>query len=186
MIAIVHPLGPRTRTEIVDHLHSLSAEDRRLRFGVPAPDIMLQRYADSLDFDRDAVFGVRDDRGTLTGMTHVAPLPDGAELGLSVRPSERGQGLAQAMFSRAILHARNRGWAELYMHCLAENAAMMHIARKNGMRIVIDGPERDAFLALPPATPLSVGEEFYQGQLVLFDRTLRNVMRQARLSTLAA
>jgi hypothetical protein len=84
------------------------------------------------------------------------------------------------MFRRATLHARNRGFGELYMHCLSENATMMHIARKAGMRIVIDGADRDATLALPPATPLSVGEEIYQGQLVLLDLALRNTFAGAR------
>ncbi|MFP5405725.1 MAG: GNAT family N-acetyltransferase, partial [Gammaproteobacteria bacterium] len=65
-------------------------------------------------------------------------------------------------------------------HCLSENAAMMHIARKARMRIVLDGPDRDVWLSLPPATPVSVGEEFRQGQLVLLDWTLRRAVQQGR------
>ena len=180
MATIVHPLSPSSRPEILAHLLALAPEDRRLRFGVPLADETIAGYVARLDFDRDAVFGVRDDDGHLVGVTHVATLDDAVELGLSVNATQRGRGLAQAMFRRATLHARNRGFGELYMHCLSENATMMHIARKAGMRIVIDGADRDATLALPPATPLSVGEEIYEGQLVLLDLALRNAFAGAR------
>ena len=171
--AIVHPLSASRRPEILEHLLRLAPEDRRLRFGVAVPDATIAAYVDRIDFERDAVFGVHDDAGALVGVTHVARCDEAVELGLSVHAEQRGRGLAQAMFRRAILHARNRGVGELFMHCLSENAVMMHIARKAGMRIVIDGADRDASLALPPATPLSVGKEFYEGQLVLLDWALR-------------
>jgi RimJ/RimL family protein N-acetyltransferase len=177
---VVHPLSASSRPEILTHLVALSPEDRRLRFGVPVSDEAIAGYVERLDFDRDAVFGVRDDDGALVGFTHVARLDSGVELGLSVHASQRGRGLAQAMFRRAALHARNRGVGELFMHCLSENAAMMHIARKAGMRILIDGSDRDASLSLPPATPQSVGEEFYEGQLALLDWTLRAAVARAR------
>ena len=37
------------------------------------------------------------------------------------------------------------------MHCLSENGAMMHLARKQGMLIVTEKGESDARLELPPA-----------------------------------
>ena len=177
---IVHPLAAASRPEILEHLLALTPEDRRLRFGTPSADESIARYVESIDFARDTVFGIYDDMNALVGMTHVAQLDDAVELGLSVHPSRRREGLAQTMFRRAALHARNRGIGELYMHCLSENAAMMHIARKSGMRIVLDGSDRDAWLALPRATPITVGEEFRQRQLVLLDRTLRNAVRATR------
>jgi len=69
------------------------------------------------------------------------------------------------------------------MHCLAENAAMMHIAREAGMRIVIDGSDRDASLPLPPATVLSVGTEYCEGQLFLLDWALRASVPHAPQAT---
>ena len=178
-MTIVYPLSPDKRGDLKEHLIELSHEDRRLRFGGPTSDDTIAGYVENIDFTRDAVFGIRDDAGRLIASAHVAHLEDVVELGLSVQQARRGLGLAQALMRRAMLHARNRGIRELYMHCLAENAAMTHISRKAGMRIVIDGPERDAWLSLPPATPMSVGEEFRQGQLVLLDWTLRRVARRA-------
>lgn len=177
---VIYPLAENDRDEIIEHLLSLSAGDRRLRFGTPTSDSAVAHYVEGIAFGHDAVFGVRDENDTLVGMTHVAQAVELAELGLSVAEVQRGRGLAQAMFRRAALHARNRGIRELYMHCLAENAVMMHVARKAGMRIVIDGPERDAWLALPRATPLSIGEELQASQLMLFDFALRSVVRNLR------
>lgn len=185
-MSIVHPLSAASRPEIIEHLVALPPEDRRLRFGAPSADEGIARYVRGIDFEHDTVFGIRDEANVLVGVTHVAQLDDAVELGLSVHPSRRGEGLAQTMFQRAALHARNRGIAELYMHCLSENAAMMHIARKSGMRIVIDGSDRDAWLALPPATPMSVGEEIRQQQLVLLDWTVRSVVRATRERPLMA
>lgn len=175
---VVYPLGNDSRTQVLEHLLRLAPNDRRLRFGVPLLDESIAGYVARLDFGRDAVFGVRDDAETLVGVTHVARLDDAVELGLSVDAAHRGRGIAKAMFRRAKLHARNRGFRQLFMHCLSENAAMMHIAREGGMRIVIDGTDRDASLSLLPATPLSFGAEFYEGQLMLLDWTLRTA-RQA-------
>lgn len=182
---VVYPLGDDSRTQVLEHLLRLSPHDRRLRFGVALAEESIAGYVAGLDFTRDAVFGVRDDAGKLVGVTHVARLDDAVELGLSVDAAHRGRGIAKAMFRRAKLHARNRGLRQLFMHCLSENAAMMHIAREAGMRIVIDGTDRDASLSLPPATPLSVGAEFYEGQLVLLDWTLRTA-RQTQGSRDAA
>jgi len=170
---VVYPLSPDSRPQVLEHLLRLSSEDRRLRFGVSVSEETIAGYVEKLDFSRDAVFGVRDDLRSLVGFTHVAQLDEAVELGLSVDALHRGRGIAQAMFRRALLHARNRGVRQLFMHCLSENAAMMHISREAGMRIVIDGPDRDASLSLPPATALSVGTEYYEGQLVLLDWALR-------------
>ncbi|MDT3678475.1 MAG: GNAT family N-acetyltransferase [Burkholderiaceae bacterium] len=170
---VVYPLSPDSRPQVLEHLLRLSSEDRRLRFGVSVSDETIAGYVEKLDFSHDAVFGVRDDLRALVGFTHVAKLDDAVELGLSVDAPHRGRGIAQAMFRRALLHARNRGVRQLFMHCLAENAAMMHISREAGMCIVIDGSDRDASLSLPPATALSVGTEYYEGQLVLLDWALR-------------
>lgn len=177
---VVYPLSAASRPRILEHLVRLSPSDRRLRFGVACSDEAIAAYVERLDFERDAVFGVSDAEDLLVGITHLARVDDVAELGLSVSEARRGSGFAQAMFRRALLHARNRGFRELCMHCLSENAAMVHIARKAGMHILIDGTDRDAWLALPPATPVTFGEEIFEGQLVLLDWALRGAFPPAR------
>ncbi len=178
MPGLVHALGESSREELITHFERLDMRDRGLRFGHAVSTERLRAYIEGIDFERDTVFGVRDDDGSLCGVTHLACWPDAAELGLSVLAPLRGQGIAQAMFNRAVLRARNRGTIELFMHCLAENSAMMHIARKAGMKVVVEHAEGDACLELAPADAFSVGKEIYQGQLVLLDCALRARMPQ--------
>ncbi|HYF59205.1 MAG TPA: GNAT family N-acetyltransferase, partial [Burkholderiaceae bacterium] len=154
------------------HFASLADDDLRTRFGRRPDAEWLRLYVEGIDFARDSVLGVRD--GTrLVGVTHVALFEGAAELGLSVVPSHRRRGIAAAMFERGVLHARNRGVVELFMHCLSENQAMRRIARNAGMRILVEGGDTDAWIELPPATPFTLGRELVAHQLTLVDLALR-------------
>ena len=150
------------REALTQHFLALGAEDRRLRFGATLTDDAIRALEERIDFDRDEIFGIAGDDLSLLAVVHVAFYPEGrAELGLSVLPQARGQGLGNALFSRAVMHLVNRGVREVFVHCLTENGAMMHLARRNGMRVARDGPETDAYLALPRATAGSVIAEWF-------------------------
>ena len=60
------------------------------------------------------------------------------------------------------------------MHFLNENTAVVHIARKFGMRIVAKAGEADAHLELPPASPGSIASEFVTDRLALYDYALKS------------
>lgn len=152
------------RPRLLAHFLALGPEDRRLRFAAPLADEAIARYVDRIDFARDCVFAVHDDDLRQVAVVHVA-LGDGApELGLSVLPGWRGHGLGDALFRRAVTWLRNRAAGGVYVRCLAENAAMMHLARKNGMRIVHEGPETDGRLELESPTPDSYMAEWIEDQ----------------------
>ena len=157
-------LGPADRAAITRHFLALGPDDRRLRFGASLSDDAVRTLEERIDFDRDEIFGIAGDDLRLEAVVHVAFYPGKAELGLSVLPGSRGRGLGNALFSRAVMHLVNRGVREVFVHCLAENGAMMHLARKNGMRVVHDGGETDAYLALPRATAASVLAEWIWDQ----------------------
>lgn len=170
----VHRLAEASsRPKLREHFLSLDANDVRLRFGAQLGPDAIAAYVDGIDFDTDAVFGVYDDELGLAAAAHVAFGPDGAELGVSVVPGFRSRGIGSALFARAIEHARNRFVTRMYMHCLSENAAMMHIARKSGMKICVDTGEADAFLKLAPADQASLSGELMDQQLALFDYALK-------------
>jgi hypothetical protein len=59
------------------------------------------------------------------------------------------------------------------VHCLSENAAMMHLARKNGMRIVYSGAESDGRLQLPQPTPQSHFSEWLEDWCATLVRVTR-------------
>ena len=134
----IQRLGDRSRASYASHLSALPRDDVRLRFGAPLGREGIDAYVARIDFDTDAVFAAHDDRLEPAGVAHVGIVDGTAELGVSVLPGHRGRGLGGALVARACEYARNRRIGRLWMHHLAENAAMMRIARRVGMAIVVD------------------------------------------------
>jgi RimJ/RimL family protein N-acetyltransferase len=164
----IRELTERDRRRLLMHFLSLTGEDRRLRFGSPLSDEALTRYVQHIDFHRDVLFGAYDDTLTLIGVAHLSFVPRdafpaianvtagkfGAELGLSVRSSERGEGIGAALLKRAEVRCRNEGIDTIFMHCLLDNQAMIHVARKAGMEIHTGQGGMDACLKLAPDRPV--------------------------------
>jgi GNAT superfamily N-acetyltransferase len=173
------------RETLERHLLALGEEDRRLRFGVPLPDQAVRDYVARIEFERDAVIGVFDDSLQLAAAAHLARCGGFAELGISVLPDWRGRGAGAALLARSHTHARNWGIRVLFMHCLSENGAMMHLARKQGMRIVTDHGETDAWLELPPADASSYAAQLLAERLGLFDFALKRQLQAVRSITCA-
>jgi RimJ/RimL family protein N-acetyltransferase len=169
---LVHVLSVADRDALHQHFASLDTLDLRMRFGRTPDADWLRLYVDGIDFARDAVLGVRDG-AVIAGVAHVALFDGAAELGLSVLPSHRRLGIATALFDRGVLHARNRGIIELFIHCLSENQAMRRIARKADMRILVEGVDTDAWIELAPPTPFTLGQEQFARHLTLIDLAIR-------------
>ncbi len=166
-------LDESARPELRAHFLALGSEDRRLRFGIMARDAAIERYADNLDFGRDAVFGVQGDGRRLDGITHLALEKNHAEIGVSVLHTARGRGIGTALVSRAALHARNQNIDVLYMQCLSENRAIMRIAASLGMRIVTEAGQSEGRLSLPSANARSMLREMVEDRIALCDAALR-------------
>ena len=176
----IRELWPSERPELYEHFLSLGAEDRRLRFGAPLGDATVRDYVSRIDFGHDALFGVLDDELRLLGVAHVARSATFAELGISVLAGFRGRGIGSALLARAHLRARNWGMGALFMHCLTENAAMMRLARRQGMDLVTQAGEADAWLKLPPADAGSHFGEVFAQRVALFDYALKSQTANAR------
>jgi GNAT superfamily N-acetyltransferase len=169
----VRELSRLHRASLEPHFLALDGEDRRLRFGMALKDEAVRAYVAGIDLERDAVFGVYDDALHLIGAAHVARSDGHAELGVSVLPGHRGRGIGGALLARAHLRARNWGVRALFMHCLTENGAMMHLARKQDMEIVVESGEADAWLRLSPADASSHFGEVFAQRVALFDYALK-------------
>ena len=180
MQTVTRELNSLERGKLLAHLLALGHEDRRLRFGLPASDDTIADYVARIDFSRDALFGVFDDELNLAGAAHLARAEEHAELGVSVLPAHRGRGIGGALLERAHTHARNWGIGTLFVHCLTENGAMMHLARKQGMRIAAASGEADAHLALSPASPASFAQALLAERVGLFDYALKSQFDAAR------
>ena len=187
MLHHVHRLSDRHRGALKRHFLQLDPLDRQLRFGAPLGDTGIRAYLDNLDFTTSDVFAVFDDALNIVGAMHVAYDDASAEMGLSVVSAKRGQGIGNSLFERATLRLSNRFVRTVTMHCLRENDAIMHLARKNGMRIVTDGAEADAWLELPHANPASVANEWMSERFAILDysRKIRSRATQRLLRALA-
>ncbi|MBU3592986.1 GNAT family N-acetyltransferase [Polynucleobacter sp. 71A-WALBACH] len=181
----VRELHANHRDEILRHFLLLNEEDRRLRFGTQTPDEVIHHYVESLDFDKDTLFGSFDSQLNLIGMAHLAYLPKAkglpvaAEFGVSVLPDGRGQGIGTALLARAAVHSRNTRIETLFVHCLANNRAMMHLAQKAGMRVEYAYGDADAYLKLPPANPGTFVEEATNEQWADFDYAVKENFKRS-------
>jgi len=148
MTLAVHRLDEGVRPTLLAHFFALSMNDRALRFGRPLANAVIAAYVDGIDFVRDAVFGIRDDRNELVGIAHMAFEGDSAEIGLSVLSDHRRHGLARALLERAAAYARCRAIRELLAHFVARNTPVMRLVRRFGMKVVTRSGEVDARLEL--------------------------------------
>jgi len=125
-------LSEQDRNAASRHLHALDSNDRYARFGSPLGNEALRRYVDSLDFVRHALFGVvcrkGDLRDELAGLLHLVPCGHQAELGASVLPDYRGQGLASALFAAALGHCRHHAIPQIV--CVSGHPAVPRISRR--------------------------------------------------------
>lgn len=181
----VRELHAGYKDEILGHLLQLNDEDRRLRFGTQTPDEVIARYVEHLDFKKDTVFGIFDNNLKLIGMAHLAYLPEtkgetrAAEFGVSVLPEGRAQGLGTALLQRSAVHSRNTRIETLYVHCLASNKAMMHLAQKAGMRVEYANGDADAYLKLSPASPATIVEEAANEQWADLDYAMKSNLKKS-------
>jgi GNAT superfamily N-acetyltransferase len=173
MQILIRELSRLERPALERHFLALDAQDRRLRFGVPLNDFAIRGYVARIDFERDALFGVSGDDLHLFGAAHLGRAYGYAELGISVLEGRRSRGIGGALLARAHLRARNWGVRALFMHCLTENGAMMRLARKQGMAIVTESGESDAWLELPPADAATHFGEVFEQRAALFDYALK-------------
>jgi RimJ/RimL family protein N-acetyltransferase len=163
------------RPRILSHLQALPAHDRYLRFGFAASAAQIARYVDLINFTQDDAFGVFNRRLDLIALAHLANLPGAreAEFGVSVLPSARGRGYGSRLFDRAMLEARNRGVDALVIHALAENTAMLRIARRAGAIVEREGGDTLARLRLPPDDLRSHLDAFFESSAAEVDFHLK-------------
>lgn len=177
----VRSLAQRHRARLREHLLALDEHDRYLRFGYAASDIQIELYVDTLDFERDEVFGIFNRRLQLIAMAHLAYAPAPqikdqaamAEFGASVSKRARGRGLGARLFDHAILHARNRHINKLFIYALSENSAMLKIARNAGATVERSGADSEAWLTLPPDDIASQVGEVVESQAAEWDYQMK-------------
>lgn len=173
------------RQEVIKHLLSLDREDLRLRFGYTPTDAIVEKYVtDTWNKDGHRWFGIyHPDYDGVVATIHVAQMEDdAAEFGFTVLKELRGHGLGDTLFKRGALWAKARCIKHVFMHCLSENKAVQHIARKNDMKVVsLGGGESEADVTLPTDYTALLNEVMVD-RIAVYDMLAVN--HQKMLSTL--
>lgn len=177
---LARKLSVLDKDKITSHLQTLQGDDRRLRFGAMVNDDYIANYVNK-SFEQDSMwFGINHIDGYLVATCHAAIINDQAELGCSVDEDYRGLGYAQSMFDRAVTWLRAKGITDVCMHCLSENGAMKHIARKNDMAVITEGGESDANVQLKPPTPMVLVADQYADRIAVYDMAFKNNIKMMR------
>jgi GNAT superfamily N-acetyltransferase len=147
---IIRRLSEVDRADVLAHFGALPQEDQRLRFGHAAGDV-ISNYVSDIDLLRDHLFAAHDAQGRIVGLAHVPMRRNVAELGLSILPAARRQGLGRALARHALQAAARAGARAFRIHFASSNEAMRRIAASLGMRVGRDGSDLVAQLPLAAA-----------------------------------
>lgn len=172
---LVRKLLIHERPLFVEHLKRLTPNDRQFRFAqAHVSNDTIDRYVAGIAAD-DLILGSFIDEN-LVGAAHVAFAGDLAEVGVSVDPDHRTEGIGAELFQRAARWARNRRAGRLYTLCQSDNRSMMALATKLGMTIHRESGTAEAFLALAPPDLLTVSDELSVGMHTVI-RDWADIMR---------
>ena len=166
-------------------LKDIQGDDRRLRFGHMLPDPGVEDYIENtfkkygtsdmwfiVDVESPETFGRKV---IATCHVHYDTKTSTAELGLTVGPDYRNKKIGQELFTRGITWARMRGAETIFMHCLSENRAIQHIAKKGGMTVVtIDPSEKESTITVKKNPVVAGFEDTIFEQMAVYDMVVRN------------
>jgi RimJ/RimL family protein N-acetyltransferase len=147
--------------EYAGWMKKLDRDTRALYFGAPYGDEQIDDLVNKIVEKSDLHhFLVAEYKGAWIGTIHIAEVNDKeVEFGFVVDPEHRGNGIADRMMNEALLWTRNRGFSQLYMHCLSWNAPIKRLCIKHGMELHTESGETDTVLDLEPADFQSYTEE---------------------------
>jgi GNAT superfamily N-acetyltransferase len=145
--------------DLRQHLKRLDAESRHARFGHAVSDDFIDAYVDTAHRLGTAIFGAYVD-GVLRGVAELRPvsasLPGAAEGALTVEAAFQDRGIGKALMARLLDAAKNRGYPNLYMICLRDNARMRHLAHEAGARLTYEQGGVTGHVSAPPPSPVTL------------------------------
>jgi len=155
-------------------LQEQDTDTQQIYFGSAGPGIieslMLRIEAES---DRHTFLVAANCEGWL-GTLHIAEVTSAqVEFGLIVHREYRGLGIGDDLLTQGITWARNRGYNELFMHCLTHNSAIRHLCDKHGLEPRNLGGDTETKVALAPATWITLNQELVTRQRNLFYMALQ-------------
>lgn len=135
-------------------------ETRCLYFGVSANDCVIDSLMEKvLKSPDDHYILVAKEKEKWVGTVHIAVTGAQVEFGIIVHEEHRGQGIANIMLEQAIVWARNRGYKELFMHCLTRNTAIRHLCEKHGLQTSNMLGDTEVKMRLSPPNMVTLAKE---------------------------
>src|SRR5688572_25606870 len=135
----VRPVRPEDEPTVVEAFRRLDPADVRMRFFAPMKELPHEMAArlTQIDYEREMALVGLGEGGGLEGPVGIARLsadPDNlqAEFAVIVRSDLKGRGIGGLLMGCLIAYARERGIGALVGDVLAENAAMLALARDLG------------------------------------------------------
>jgi GNAT superfamily N-acetyltransferase len=144
-----------------DWLMIQGEETRQLYFGVSGSHYIINALMDRVVGNPDEhYFLVAKDRERWVGTIHIAANDCAVEFGVIVDEEYRGQGVANTLMEEALVWARNRGYKEVFMHCLGWNKPIQHLCYKHGLETHNMYGDSEVEMKLPPANWVTINKEF--------------------------
>lgn len=154
-------LGTNEYVKFGQWLKSLNAEDRRMYFGLAVTDEYIDKLTARIVTDTENHHLLVSYNCTeWLGVLHIARMTDqGVEFGLSVNEQYRNFGIGNDLLKEGIVWARNRGYNQLYLHCVKWNTAMAHLAVKHDLSMTHQDGDVDVVARLAPPSWYSLQQE---------------------------
>ena len=153
------------------HLLSLDEESRYMRFGYHARTEQIvnlcNRWRDNAG--KHVIFAIENDDLEVVGVAHISLEDDPAELAFSVLKECQGQGMGDALMTRAIEYCQNHSIKTGCMVCLGSNDKIKSLARKHGILVKTEHGDASAEVAIPEPNPLSIWNEAVHNSLARID-----------------
>jgi len=156
---LIRPIRPADAAEHNAFFHRLSPEDIRLRFFAAVRELtpaQIDKFT-RLDYDRDmALIAVREKTGETVGVARLVREGDPlvAEFAVIVQHDLQGRGLATHLMRHLLAWAPRHGVREVIGEILAENGAMLDLARHLGFSLLHPSEDQQivkARLSLAPS-----------------------------------
>jgi GNAT superfamily N-acetyltransferase len=150
-------------------------ETRQLYFGVSGSQYVIESLMKNILSEPEKHhFLVAKDNGRWVGSIHIAVTNDIVEFGVIVDEEYRGQGVGGLLLEEAILWSRNRGYKELFMHCLGWNQPIKHLCHKHGLETKNMYGDSEVEIRLEPANWVTLNKELRIKQRNLYHMFLQN------------
>ena len=161
-----------------DWLEIQDEETRQLYFGVASSQYLIDDLMDRITGNPDEHYFLVAREGTRwVGTIHMAVHNRTVEFGVIVHEDFRGQGVAGIMLEEAILWARNRGYRDLYMHCLGWNKPIQHLCHKYGLETKNCYGDSEVEVKLEPANWITINKEICIKQRNMFHMMLQTTQQ---------